>query len=544
MYFAKFNSTPLSTYWNSTNTASYGSAKQYVPEIPWNDSCASALIANYARGSFNTYGVSGTGMCNTSPYNTATSYLIAAAGAGGASNCATGAGGTGQSSYLQSLPNCQGYSKPSFQTGAALTGGNAVYGMPSDGVRDVPDVSMFASNGVWGHYETVCWSDPSQTSGGAASCSGAPSTWSGFGGTSVSSPTMAAIQALVNQKTGQSWGNPLKYYYQIGQNEYGTAGGTFQGTSCNASGTGGPGSGCAFNDVTQGDIDLACRYNGATTEHHCYKPSTNGATSTDNVTAATVINGGTGYTSAPTCAIAGPSNAAPYLAPTGATLWAGGTQATCTAAFNSGTTTAVWTVAMSSTSGVGETITITNNAGTTTCGPYTLSGASTTAMATNLNTAIGSACSLATSTVSSSTVTITARSSGYAGNIIVGFGTASLYNSFYVVVTNTTKGQGPGYVSGITIGTAGSGYQPETPITLTGGGGNGAVAVANTTPATAAQSYQPSWGAAPGYDLATGLGTPNAYNLVNASVWGPVQQPCPISFPNPGPVTYGVSPIT
>ena len=33
----------------------YGSAKQYVPEIPWNDACASALIANYATGSFNTY---------------------------------------------------------------------------------------------------------------------------------------------------------------------------------------------------------------------------------------------------------------------------------------------------------------------------------------------------------------------------------------------------------------------------------------------------------------------------------------------------------
>ena len=118
---------------------------------------------------------------------------------------------------------------------------------------------MFAANGIWGHFETICWSDPSQTSGGAASCSGAPSTWSGFGGTSVASPTMAAIQALVNQKTNEIWGNPNPIYYQIAQNEYGTAGGTFLGSSCNSSGSGGPGSGCAFNDVTQGDIDLACR---------------------------------------------------------------------------------------------------------------------------------------------------------------------------------------------------------------------------------------------------------------------------------------------
>ena len=111
---------------------------------------------------------------------------------------------------------------------------------PSDGVRDIPDVSMFAANGVWGHFETVCWSDPSQTSGGATSCTGAPSTWAGFGGTSVAAPTMAAIQALVNQETGETWGNPNPIYYQIAQNEYGTAGGSFQGSACNSSGAGGP----------------------------------------------------------------------------------------------------------------------------------------------------------------------------------------------------------------------------------------------------------------------------------------------------------------
>ena len=154
--------------------------------------------------------------------------------------------------------------KPSFQSGAALAGGLAVYGSPSDGVRDIPDVAMFAANGVWGHFETVCWSDPTQTSGGAASCTGAPSTWSGFGGTSIASPTMAAIQALINQETGETWGNPNPIYYQIAQNEYGTAGGTFQGTACNSST--GSGAGCAFNDVTQGDIDLACEDNGTLAE--------------------------------------------------------------------------------------------------------------------------------------------------------------------------------------------------------------------------------------------------------------------------------------
>ena len=542
VYNAKLNSVPLSTYWNSTNSSDYGSAKSYIPEIPWNDACASTLITDYIKGNFTTYG--STGFCNVSPGDITTGYLSTGAASGGASNCFSGAGGANTSSYGVSQPGCQGLAKPSWQSGSSLSGGQAVYGQPADGVRDIPDVSMFAANGVWGHYEIVCWSDPNYTADGAASCSGAPSTWSGFGGTSVASPTMAAVQALVNQKTAQTWGNPAPYYYQAAQNEYGVAGGTFLGTSCNSSGSGGPGSGCVFNDITQGDIDLACEDNGTTTEHHCYKPSgTRGVDSTDNVTGATVINGGTGYTSAPTCAIAAPTNSNPYKTPTGTTLWAGGTQATCTATVTATSTTAVWSIAMLNIDGVGDQIILTNPAGTTTCGPYTLAGTTTTLMASGLVTSIGSGCSLATATSSGATVTITARNTGYAGDFIAEFGTATLFNAFYVQITNSTKGQGPNYVSGITIGTAGSGYQPETPITL-GGPGSGAVAVANTTPGTAAQTYQPAYGAAPGYDLATGLGSVNAYNLVYSSVWGPTQQPCPITFPNPGPLTYSANQTT
>ena len=155
-------------------------------------------------------------------------------------------------------PECQGYAKPGFQSGASLTGGTAVYGQPSDGVRDIPDVSMFASNGEWGHFQTVCWNDPLptlRTRDSRPVCTGAPGAWSGFGRTQVASPTLAGIQALVNQKTGQNWGiGALTNYYQMGQNEYGSAGGTFSGASCNASGAGGPATATGFNDVTQGDI--------------------------------------------------------------------------------------------------------------------------------------------------------------------------------------------------------------------------------------------------------------------------------------------------
>ena len=51
-----------STYWSASNTSTYGSAKSYIPEIPWNDSCASQLIAT-VEGYSTTYGSSG--FCNS-----------------------------------------------------------------------------------------------------------------------------------------------------------------------------------------------------------------------------------------------------------------------------------------------------------------------------------------------------------------------------------------------------------------------------------------------------------------------------------------------
>ena len=71
-----------STYWNATNTSAYESAKSYIPEIPWNDSCASELLATYLKGtSETTYG--STGFCNTSPYDTTSEYEDTVAGGGG-----------------------------------------------------------------------------------------------------------------------------------------------------------------------------------------------------------------------------------------------------------------------------------------------------------------------------------------------------------------------------------------------------------------------------------------------------------------------------
>ena len=78
-----------STYWSNTNNSAYGSALSYIPEIPWNNSCASKLIAT-ASGYNATYGSSG--FCNSSTGKQY--YLTTGGGSGGPSGCATGSPST------------------------------------------------------------------------------------------------------------------------------------------------------------------------------------------------------------------------------------------------------------------------------------------------------------------------------------------------------------------------------------------------------------------------------------------------------------------
>lgn len=294
-----------SVYWNTTNTATFGSALSYVPEIPWNDSCASVLTARHNTGSDTTYGTAG--FCNSAAASNG-GFLNVVGGSGGPSGCASGA----PSVSGTVSGTCAGNAKPVWQ---------AVFGNPNDGVRDVPDVSLFASNGVWNHDYVVCFSDPAPGAGGAP-CTGAPSTWSGFGGTSISAPIMASFQALVNQNTGTGWGNPNPTYYSLASAEYGASG----NSSCNSSLGNGVASTCIFYDVTQGDMDVPC-----TGTVNCFLPSgTNGVLSTGPIGSAVVTTGGTGYTSAPSCSISAPSNQAAY------STYTGGAQATCTATVTAG----------------------------------------------------------------------------------------------------------------------------------------------------------------------------------------------------------------
>jgi uncharacterized protein (TIGR03437 family) len=105
-------------YWNSNNTANHESARSYIPEIVWNDSIEEQEPA---------------------------------------------ASGGGASIF---------FTKPVWQTGV---------GVPNDGFRDVPDVSMSASNE---HDVYEVYTDGS---------------FQGYGGTSAGAPQFAGIAVLLGQ---------------------------------------------------------------------------------------------------------------------------------------------------------------------------------------------------------------------------------------------------------------------------------------------------------------------------------------------------------
>jgi subtilase family serine protease len=255
----------VSTYWSAKNGKYYQSALSYVPETPWNDSCASQLLnsfygypAPYGTNSFCSSAVGG------QPY-----YTEIFAGSGGPSGCAFGTpsitiptGTTVQAAdYAVVSGTCQGYPKPIYQ--------QFVAGNPKDGVRDLPDVSMFAADGVWGHFYVACYSDPTY----GTPCVGAPSNWSGGGGTSFSSPVMAGVQALINQATGSYQGNPNYVLYALGTQQYNLGG----NSGCDSTLGNQSSPHCIFHDVTLGDNAVDCTFliDGGVNygTFNCYLPS-------------------------------------------------------------------------------------------------------------------------------------------------------------------------------------------------------------------------------------------------------------------------------
>ena len=158
------------TYWSPTNGANSGSALSYIPEMVWNDT------ANPDNGG------------------------VFSATGGGVSVI---------------------FAKPTWQQGT---------GVPNDGFRDVPDVSLNASNLHDGYL--VC--DAGWCTNGYRNSQLLHDV---IGGTSAGAPTFAGIVALIDQKTHSRQGNVNPTLYSLARS-----------------------SPSAFHDITVGNNIVPCQF--------------------------------------------------------------------------------------------------------------------------------------------------------------------------------------------------------------------------------------------------------------------------------------------
>jgi Pro-kumamolisin, activation domain/Bacterial Ig-like domain (group 3) len=209
------------TFWNATSApTTQESAKGYIPEVPWNDTCTSSALSFF--------GFPGTALANCNNPQLLDIAVNTLGGSGGKSGCTIGDG--------QDIISCSGgYAKPAWQTGK---------GVPADGKRDIPDVSLYAATGFYsGSSYIVCAAD--QTDG--VSCDADNLEFLGVGGTSASAPSFAGIMAMVVQKTAARQGNANYTLYNLAAQP---------GASCTSAAS--PASSCVFYDVTTGTNAMAC----------------------------------------------------------------------------------------------------------------------------------------------------------------------------------------------------------------------------------------------------------------------------------------------
>jgi hypothetical protein len=211
------------TYWSSSNTTHFGSALGYLPETPWNNSCASSILANLEGG------FTGTGYCATLTAGEIDGSVIG--GSGGISTH---------------------YAVPAWQTGISGY---------SNSKHSIPDIAGFASSGWWGHALIFCDSNsPDASTSGCTS----EANFGEAGGTSFVAPYLAGVAGLLVDYTGSRQGLLNPALYALGKAQY-TAAATK--TACYSNGqtsntgvtTGLPAAACIFNDVTTGNNDVPCK---------------------------------------------------------------------------------------------------------------------------------------------------------------------------------------------------------------------------------------------------------------------------------------------
>ena len=233
-----------SSYWSARNFYGVHSALSYIPEIPWDNSCANSIIAAYAGAA------SGSAYCNS----------------GDTSGVQDGVGGSGGASLL--------YQKPSWQF-------LSLKGMPNDGARDQPDVSFFAANGYWDHAYLICMSDANE-GGSPCNYKGTNAFAQAVGGTSVAAPAFAGMLGLETELTGARLGNVNPRLYELAALQFSNP---ILVESCKAGRGRQISKACVFNNVTDGDNAEPC-FSGT--------PDCNVAKKSDEIGVLSVRNGDAG----------------------------------------------------------------------------------------------------------------------------------------------------------------------------------------------------------------------------------------------------------
>jgi hypothetical protein len=478
-------------YWSSTNSASAGqsSALGYLPEVPWNDTCTNPIALQFmenfwsgvatvtdAEQACNAFTVNATNL-SAQGDQVLLNLVDTVGGGGGASGCVVssssgttqGACSTGATSTgATTNPNTgtaqgsltvvnNGWAKPSWQTGVA--------GIPTDGVRDLPDVSFFASDGfLTSSAYVVCASDIAACS---FSSKGVP-TFIEVGGTSVATPAMAGVMGLIDEKIGAAQGNANAELYALAAKQ------TY--SNCSAErGAGAPvtSGSCLFNDIDTGTNAMACDYSDPLADGAALPtPNCTRVNSADVVGVLNGYSGAAGYDQATglgSLNVANVVNAWTAVAP--------GTAAATVTVTPAPTTLPISEILPVTVLVQGPTTSVTaNGTAVVPTGSVTLTAGTFTSQADALSSTGNFVFEVPADALSVGTNSITASYSGdvnYGGatGMASETGTAAALLTPVVTVTPTSSGVSSGASLSVAVSVTGSGTSaPTGTVTLAGGG--------------------------------------------------------------------------